>query len=140
MRTLSLSSYTIGCRHKSIKLAVQVLYHWVEEILRLSERPFGTEWVPQRPNYGATVEKKKERLTQVGDAYQKIRDHEGCSTIQAICSFLDECSAILEKSGNVRHSHEGHERGAEELAVVSAGILPLPLGTTHNGVSERSDR
>ena len=84
--------------------------------------------------------KKGERLTQVGNTYQKIRDHESCSTIQAICSFLDECSAILEKSGNVRHSHEGHECGAEELADVSARILPLPLGTTHNGISKRSDR
>lgn len=85
-------------------------------------------------------DKKNGKHTQVWNTDEEIGNHESGSTIQAIRSFLDECSAILEKSRNIRDSHEGHECGAEELAIVSAGISPLPIGTTHNSISERSDR
>ena len=65
-------------------------------------------------------------LTEIRHTDQEIRNHESSGSIQAIGSFLDKCSAILEKSRNVRHGHEGHERRAEELAVVSLHLAFSP--------------
>jgi len=54
-------------------------------------------------------------LTEVWDADNEVRDDECRWTVKAVVTLFHVRGSILEKGGDIRNCHEGHECSTEEL-------------------------